>query len=87
LIRVTIEIWPGGCKARAHEVARMDIANISELAPISDYAIWASSGAHRPSGKPAFEARGIIEGHRRKDSIWALVAKATGWAAALAARS
>lgn len=84
MIRITIEIWPSGSEARAREIARMDIANISDLAPMSDYEVWASSIGNPLSGTPAFVARGTIEGHTRKDSIWALVAKATGWAAELA---
>ena len=82
MIRVTIKIWPGGCEARAREVARMNIANISDLAAVSDYEIWASSDAHRPSGQPAFEASGKVVSHKRKDSIWVLVAKAASWVAA-----
>jgi hypothetical protein len=88
MIRVTIEIWPGGSKVRAREIARMDIGNISDLAAISSYEIRASSVANPLSRNPvAFSARGTIAGHRRKDSIWALVAKATAWAADLARQS
>lgn len=46
MIRVTVELWPGGREARAREIARMDIANISDLAQTSDYGIRASSVAN-----------------------------------------
>ena len=83
MIRVTIEIWPGGDSARAIEIARMNVANVSNLAPDSTYEIWASSEANK-FGQPAFEASGKVITHRRKDSIWALLAKATSWVAASA---
>ena len=36
MIRVTVEIWPRGDRTRAIEIARMNIANVSDLAPDSD---------------------------------------------------
>jgi len=88
MIRVSIEIWTGGDETRAREIARMNIGNISGLAPDSTYEIWASSDANK-FGQPAFEASGMTVTHRRKDSIWLLVAKAVdrvaaGWLAASA---
>jgi hypothetical protein len=83
MIRVTIEIWPAGYKARAREIALMEIANISDLAPVSDYAIRASCVANPISGQPACNVRGTIKGQSRKNSIFDLLAKA----AVLAARS
>ena len=77
MIRVSIEFWPNGREERAREIARMNIGNISDLAPVSDYEIWASSDAN-PLGQPALVVSGIVVTHRRKDSIWALVAKAAG---------
>ena len=88
MIRVIVKILPNGSEARAREVARMDIGNVSDLAAISSYEVRASSVANPLSKSPAaFSARGIIEGHRRKDPIWALLAKATAWAADLARQS
>jgi hypothetical protein len=88
MIRITVEIWPGGDETRAREIARMTIANISGLAPESAYEIWASSDANK-FGQAAFEASGMTVRHRRKDSIWMLIAKAVdrvaaGWVAASA---
>jgi len=57
MIRVTIKIWPGGCEARAGEVARMNIGNVSDLAAVSDYEIWASSDAHATWPSPSSWSR------------------------------
>lgn len=86
MIRVTVEIWPNGAAKRRRVIARMHIDKISDLSPTSAHEVVASSVADRSSGKPAFEARGLMEGHRRRDSIWALLSKATAWAADLARR-
>ena len=82
MIRVTVELWPGGREARAREIARMDIANVSDLAQTSDYGFRASSVANQLSGQPALVVRGTVEGHRRDQSIWALIAKTAGRVAA-----
>ena len=85
MIRVCIELHPGGDATRAREIARLDIANISNLAPLSDYAIRAKDIGGW-SGKPAFEASGLTVSHQRRDSIWSLLAVAaarvaSAWAA------
>jgi hypothetical protein len=84
MIRVTVELWPGGSNARAREIARMNIGSISDRAQAVDYEIWASSDTHAPTGQPAFEASGKVVKHKRNDSIWALLTKATAWVAASA---
>lgn len=76
MIYVRIEIWPGGDVTRSHEVARMKIANISDLAPLSSYAICASSDPVKALRLPAFETSCLTVSHRRTDSIWVLLAKA-----------
>jgi hypothetical protein len=88
MIRVTVEILPNGSEARAREIARMDIGNISDLAAISSYQVRATSVANPLAKKPTgFSARGTVGGHRRQESIWALLAKSTAWAADLARQS
>jgi hypothetical protein len=85
MIHVIVEIWPGGVQTRKREIARMDISNISELSAISSYVVEASSVPNPLSKNPtALSARGTIEGHRRADGIWPLLAKATVWMAHLA---
>lgn len=58
-------------------IATAGITNISELADVSDYQLrWSENGnpdlcIHRGQGLAT------ITGHRRRQSVWALVAKAT----------
>jgi hypothetical protein len=88
VIHVIVEIWPNGIETRKREIARMDIGNISDCSAISSYVVEASNVASPLAEYPvAFSARGTVDGHRRSDSIWSLLAKATGWAADLARRS
>jgi hypothetical protein len=84
MIRITVEIWPNGIETGVREIAHMNITNVSDRAPVSDYEVWASSERNPLSRQPAFVASGMVVSHRRKDSIWALVAKAAAWVAASA---
>jgi hypothetical protein len=63
MMRVTVEIWPGGDVDRAYAVAYIDIWNVSELAPVSDYRYE----CRLEGGPPVL---GDIVGHRRSDG-WA----------------
>lgn len=37
MMRITVEIWPGGDKEQARTIGELDIWNKSELASVSDY--------------------------------------------------
>ena len=88
MIHVIVEIWPNGNQTRRREIASMDIGNISDCAAVSSYIVQASSAPNPLSKHPtAFSARGTIEGHRREDPIWSLLAKTTAWLAHLARQS
>jgi hypothetical protein len=88
LIHIVVEIWPNGSQTRRREIARMDIGNISDLATVSSYAVEAKSVPNPLAADPvAFSARGTIDGHRRDEPIWSLLAKAMVWASDLARRS
>jgi hypothetical protein len=88
MIRVTVEIWPNGNRTRKKEIAHMNIGNISDLSAISSYKVEVSSVSNPLAKNPvAFSARGIVEGHRRADSVWSLLEKTAAWAADLAKRS
>jgi len=39
MMRVTVEIWPGGNSLRPRQLAVINIANASRLATVSDYAV------------------------------------------------
>ena len=81
MLRVTIEIWPGGDKARARAIAIASVANISELAEVSDYAVSVTEGENPISSTPPWSRRGHVFQHDRRSSVWALVAKVAAWAA------
>jgi hypothetical protein len=81
MLRVTIEIWPRGDKARAHTIATADVANVSDLSYVSDYALSATEQYNPVADTPAWSQCGHVLQHDRRASVWALVAKVATWAA------
>lgn len=81
MLRVTVELVPGGDEARARPIAHMMIANISSLADISDYEVQAHEGANAVAGTPACKTKGIVRRHDRRQTVWSLVGKAAVLAA------
>ena len=81
MLRVTVEIWPGGDKTRARSLAIANVANVSDLANVSDYAVSVSEGYNPVTNTPPWSQRGQIYEHDRITSVWALVAKVAVWAA------
>jgi hypothetical protein len=80
MLRVTVEIWPGGDETRARALAIANIANVSDLADISDYAISVSEAYNPLTNASPWSQRGHIFRHYRRTSVWALVAKVALWA-------
>lgn len=87
MLRITVEICPGGDEARAFTVARAELGNLSDLADTSDYAVAIAEGDNPIAGTPAWRHRTRIEGHPRRSSVWALVAKVAALAADHAAKA
>jgi hypothetical protein len=81
MLRVTVEIWPGGDKTRARAVAIANVANVSDLANVSDCAVSVSEGYNPVIDTPPWSQRGHVYQHDRRTSVWALVAKVAVWAA------
>jgi hypothetical protein len=81
MLRITVDLVPGGV-GRPRELARAELGNVSDLADRSDYRIAAREGDNPLAERRAWESRGLIAGHDRNQSVWALVAKAAAWAAA-----
>jgi hypothetical protein len=81
MLRVTVEIWPGGDEKRARVLATGDVANVSDLADMSDYEVRADEGHNPLTNTPPWSRQGYIFQHDRKSSVWALVAKVAAWAA------
>jgi hypothetical protein len=81
MLVVKVEVWPGGRENMKRELARARIGNVSNLANTSDYVVTAKEGDNSIVGTPAWESKGRLDGHDRRQSVWALVAKAAAWAA------
>jgi hypothetical protein len=77
VLRVIIELVPGGHRELRRTIASMHIGNQSNLANISDYKIEAMESANPMTGKSAVSATCIVVGHDRRTSVWTLIAKAT----------
>lgn len=67
MMRVTVEIWPGGDPTESREMVCMDISNISELAPVSDYVVEACLNVGQSDQK---KEKYFVTGHVR-DYGWA----------------
>jgi len=81
VLRITVEIWPGGDETRACAVAIANVANLSDLADVSDYAVSVTEGHNPVTNTPPWSQRGSVYQHDRRASVWALVAKVAIWAA------
>src|SRR6476646_4259264 len=60
MLVVRIELWPGGAPDRAREIGRLGIANVSDMAEVSDYvAVLQDDSGH--------ESSVFLSGHRRNE--------------------
>ncbi len=78
MLRVTVEIWPGGFAELRRTLALMHIANTSDLADVSSYQVYASEGENRLAGTKARSCKTVIERHDRRQTVWALIEAACG---------
>ncbi|CEG10163.1 hypothetical protein BN961_03600 [Afipia felis] len=77
MLIVTIDLVPGGYESHRRTIGSMRIANISNLADKSNYAIDFKEEANPLTGKPRRDAACTVLDHDRRQSVWALVAKAS----------
>jgi hypothetical protein len=87
MLRVTVEIWPGGDETRARVLATADVGNVSDLAETSDYDVSVTEGRNPLTNTPPWSRRGHVFQHERRTSVWVLVAKVAAWAAEEAAKN
>jgi hypothetical protein len=87
MLRVTVEIWPGGDETRARVLATAAVGNVSDLAETSDYDVSVTEGRNPLTNTPPWSRRGYVLQHDRRKSVWALVAKVAMWAAEEAAKT
>jgi hypothetical protein len=76
MLRLTIELVPGGFEPLRRTIASMRISNMSDLADCSDYRVEAMETANALTGDPARNTECMVLDHDRKQSVWALLAKA-----------
>jgi hypothetical protein len=76
MIKVQIEIVPGGFTPLKRAIATMTIGNVSDLADISDYEVVAMQAANPLTGAKPSICGYRIAGHDRRQSIWDLLAAA-----------
>jgi hypothetical protein len=68
MLVVKVELWPGGDPRRARELGRAGIANVSDLAEVSDYV-----AVLRDRDR---EQTVYVGSHQRADGFWPLIGRA-----------
>jgi hypothetical protein len=76
MLVITIDLLPGGYESNRRTIGSMRIANVSNLADVSDYAVDVMEGANPLTGSPAQSASCKVTGHDRRQAVWVLLAKA-----------
>jgi hypothetical protein len=76
MIVVTVTILPGGFAPLRRDIGTLRIANVSNLARISDYSIDVIEAANPLTAAPARIGSCNVEQHDRVQSVWALVERA-----------
>jgi hypothetical protein len=76
MLRITVEIIPGGFAPFRKTIAIMSIANVSELADISNYRVEATENRNDIAGLPARSLLAEVRNHDRRQSVWSLIAVA-----------
>jgi hypothetical protein len=76
MVIITIDLVPGGFKSRRRTIASMRIANVSDLADISDYEVDVLEAANPLAATGPRNGSCRVEGHDRRQSVWALLARA-----------
>lgn len=75
MLVITIDLVPGGFEPMRRTIASMRIANVSDLAEISDYRVEASETSNPLVGTPPRNAQCFVRSHARAQSVWALLAR------------
>jgi hypothetical protein len=76
MLKVTVDLHPGGASEFRRTLGTMTISNVTELSDISDYEITATEAASPLTGQPARMRWFRLRGHHRRQSVWKLVASA-----------
>lgn len=75
MIRITVEVWPGGFADGKRTIGAMNIANLSDLAAVSDYSadIWEAGSPLTRRDERQYSVQ--VRGHVRSLGVWTLVSK------------
>lgn len=76
MLVVTVDLVPAGRESQRRTIGSLRIANISNLAPVSDYSVDVWEAANPLAGNRARMASCRVEGHARNRSVWALIGQA-----------
>ena len=76
MLKITIDLVPGGFAPLKRTIATMRISNLSDLSDCSDDRIEVTEGRNPLTGDPPRSAACEVGGRDRRQSVWALVAKA-----------
>jgi hypothetical protein len=84
MLKVTIELWPGGRMEAKRELAVMHISNVTDPASTSgldDYAVYVAEHVNPVAQRGRWESRGLLCGLARDRSVFALLAAAADFGA------
>ncbi len=76
MLKITIELLPGGDPTCRRPLATMSIANASNLADVSNYDVTVLEGENSLTGAPPRLCTCIVRDHPRAQSVWVLVGAA-----------
>jgi hypothetical protein len=76
MIKVTVEILPGGYAEYRRTIGLMRIANVTDLARRSDYRVDLTEGDNPVAGTKARASTVYVRDHDRNQSVWSLIAAA-----------
>lgn len=76
MLKISVDLHPGGASDFRRTLATMTIANISNLADVSDYDITTVESANPLTGEAAKICGLKVRGHARRQSVWKLIAVA-----------
>ena len=76
MLKISVEILPGGNPAQRRTIGVMTVGNSSDLADLSSYEISASESANPVAGTSARSCQTTLEDHDRRQSVWSIVSAA-----------
>ncbi len=76
MLIITIDIVPGGHESYCRNFGSMRIANLSNFGDTCDYAVEVMEAANPLTGDPPWNGKCIVLAHDRRQSVWALIARA-----------